>query len=89
MRQTSRASAGRGGSRGRSAQSYETRRSRPVCSNALPILAYRSNKLIGVDSAYADGDVLRPGATARYSTSLLVDQDPDRFGLSVRGRVAD
>jgi hypothetical protein len=55
----------------------------------IQILAYRSNKLVAVDSAYADGDVLRPGAIARFSSSVLVDVDPDRFELTVSGRTAD
>jgi hypothetical protein len=54
----------------------------------VQILAYRQNKLVGVDSTYADAEVLSPGRIARYKGYLLLGDEPDRFEISVEGRPA-
>jgi hypothetical protein len=47
-------------------------------------------KLLGLHTTYADGDVLAPGETARFSAlSMFFDQEPANYEFYVGGRIAD
>jgi hypothetical protein len=46
-------------------------------------------KLVGLGTTYADGDVLAPGAVARYSTQITLADKADHFEFVVGSRVAD
>ncbi|MCO4769814.1 MAG: FxLYD domain-containing protein [Deltaproteobacteria bacterium] len=48
------------------------------------------DKLIGIGDAYAKGDTLAPGESARFKhASVQFDQEPARFEMHVEGRVAE
>jgi hypothetical protein len=55
----------------------------------IGLLALRGSKLVGVDFSYTDGEVLAPGATARYRAYMSLGATPERFELSVEGRPAN
>jgi hypothetical protein len=47
-------------------------------------------KLLGLHTTYADGDVLAPGDSARFSfLSLYFDEEPAKYEFFVSGRVAN
>lgn len=48
-----------------------------------------NGKLVGIGETFADGEVLSPGGSARYKTSLMLADAPDHFEFSVNGRVED
>jgi hypothetical protein len=48
----------------------------------------KDGKLVGLGSIYADGEVLTPGGSARYSNSFTTADAVDHFEFSVSGQVA-
>lgn len=46
-------------------------------------------QLVGLDSTYADADLLAPGQVARYSGSITLTGAADHFEFAVGSRVAD
>jgi hypothetical protein len=49
----------------------------------------KDGKLVGVGSTFADGEVLTPGGSARYSNNFATAEAVDHFEFSVSGRIAD
>ena len=59
-------------------------------ANEIEIQALdKDGKLVGLGSTFADGEVLTPGGTARYSSNLSTAEAVDHFEFSISGRVAD
>lgn len=53
------------------------------------VLAFDAqNKLVGIDTTYADGQTLAAGANARFRALPLYDSAPHHFQFSVTGQVA-
>ncbi|KIG19261.1 hypothetical protein DB30_03817 [Enhygromyxa salina] len=49
----------------------------------------KDGKLVGVGSTFADGEVLTPGGSARYSNNFATAEAVDHFEFSVTGKIAD
>jgi hypothetical protein len=49
----------------------------------------KDGKLVGVGSTFADGEILTPGGSVRYSSDLSTAGPVDHFEFSVSGHVAD
>jgi hypothetical protein len=62
--------------------------SKPARFVKVEVLAFdNDNRLIGLDTTYADGESLAPGASARFRAMPLYAEAPLRFEYSVSGRV--
>jgi len=50
------------------------------------VIRNASGALIGVESAYADAEVLEPGKSARFVANVMLDERPSKVELSVSAR---